>query len=60
MTEVEQSGRRYRQAVIRRAKAMDELRAMVRSAAEQGVAETELARQAGVDRMTVRRMLGKR
>jgi DNA invertase Pin-like site-specific DNA recombinase len=60
VTEVEQFGRRYHQAVVRRAKAMDELRAVVISAAEKGVPETELARQAGVDRMTVRRMLGKR
>jgi DNA-binding IclR family transcriptional regulator len=59
-TEVERVGRRYRQAVTRREDAMAALRVVVRSAAEQGVSETELARQAGVDRMTVRRMLGKR
>ena len=60
MTEVEKVGRQLAQANARRDKAMAALTAVVRSAAEQGTAETELARQAGVDRMTIRRMLGKR
>lgn len=59
-TEVEKVGRQLRQANERRDKAMAALAAVVRSAAGQGVPETELARQAGVDRMTIRRMLGKR
>ena len=59
MTEVERVGR-----ALARARASVEtqwaaLGAVVRSAAEQGVPEAELARQAGVDRMTIRRLRGK-
>lgn len=60
ITEVEKVGRLLKQANARRDKAMAALTAVVRTAAEQRVPETELARQAGVDRMTIRRMLGKR
>lgn len=59
MTAVEKCGRRLKQAVARRDEAMAQLRSVVQSAAGQGVPETELARQSGVDRTTVRRMLGK-
>ena len=59
-TEVEKAGRLLKQANLRREKAMSALTAAVRTAADQAVPETELARQAGVDRMTIRRMLGKR
>lgn len=38
----------------------DRLRQTVRTAASAGMAEAELARVAGVDRMTVRAWLGKR
>ena len=60
MTEVEVAGRQLKRANQARSVAMEKLSAAVRDAAAQGVAETELARQAGVDRMTVRRILGKR
>lgn len=59
MTEVEQVAKRYQRAAAQREAAMLALRSAVRSAAEQGVSEAELARQAGVTRMTVRKMLGK-
>lgn len=59
MTEVEQTGRAVAQANARRDKAMARLTAAVRSAAEQGVSESELTRQAGVNRATIRKMLGK-
>lgn len=59
MTEVEEQGQRLARARIAEGEAKQDLRAAVRSAAEQGTPETELARQAGVDRMTIRRMLGK-
>ena len=60
VTEVEAAGKSLAQANARRQTAMTQLATAVRSAAAQGIAETELARQAGVDRMTIRRMLGKR
>lgn len=59
MTEVEQQGRALAKANTRRQLVMTRLTTVVRAAAEQGTPETELARQAGVDRMTIRRMLGK-
>lgn len=48
-----------RQALEEWVKEREALAAAVRSAAEQGFTEVELARQAGVDRLTIRRMLGK-
>jgi hypothetical protein len=44
----------------RREDVMNRLTACVRVAAELGVPETQLSKLAGVDRMTVRKMLGKR
>lgn len=59
MTEVEQVGAKVAQTRRRLARDMAALAAVVRTAAEQGVPDTELARQAGVARDTIRRMLGK-
>lgn len=56
MTEVEQYGQAYARAKAAERRAMAQLVTVVRSAAELGVPETELARQAGVARNTVRAM----
>jgi hypothetical protein len=58
--QLEQRARALKAANKRRETAMSGLTAVVRSAAELGIPETQLAELAGVDRMTVRRMLGKR
>lgn len=59
MTEVEQQGRRLARARATQQQVMEGLRVVVRAAAASGVSESELARQAGVDRMTIRKILGK-
>lgn len=51
---------RYAVANDKRQEARDALRASVVRAAAQGVPETTLAKEAGVDRMTIREWLGKR
>jgi hypothetical protein len=57
--EIEQYARALAAANKRRETAMRHLSGAVRSAAEFGVPETQLSKLAGVDRMTVRKMLGK-
>lgn len=51
---------RFAVANDKRQEARDALRASVIRAAALGVPETVLAREAGVDRMTIREWLGKR
>ena len=60
MTEVEAAAKELAQIRARQQAVWQRVATAVRSAADQGIPETELARQAGVDRMTIRRMLGKR
>ncbi len=54
------AGRRYAAARARLAQMRAEVDAAVKSAAADGTSETEIARRVGVDRMTVRKTLGKR
>ncbi len=56
MTEVEKFGVAYARAKRAERKAMGQLAAAVRSAAEMGVPDTTLAEQAGVNRHTIRAM----
>lgn len=49
----------YKVAKSRERDAMDRLRGAILVAAEQGMSESEIARRAGVTRMTVRSILGK-
>jgi hypothetical protein len=58
--QIRKAGRALVLANKRREDVMIRLTACVQAAAELGVPETQLAELAGVDRMTVRRMLGKR
>lgn len=55
-TEVEEAGRRLAQARRAEDKAIAALAAVVRSASEQGVPDTVLARQAGLNRNTIKRL----
>lgn len=56
---LEKYGRARRDAIKKADEATDVLRAAVIRAAEAGRAEAEIARSASVDRMTVRKWLGK-
>lgn len=60
MTALERAARAYSKAQAARDEARDALADAVRHAAADGMAEAEIARVAGVNRMTVRAWLGKR
>ena len=53
-------GRRLAKARKAEADAMDEIRATLPSAIAAGVTEVDAAKATGLDRMTIRKMLGKR
>lgn len=58
-TDLDRAGRRYTAARVRVAQVRHEVNDAIRAAVAEGMPETEAARRAGVDRMTVRRVLGK-
>ena len=60
MTNLERVGRAWNRARQRERDLAVDLYAAIQYAYEHGMRETEIARVAGVDRMTVRRALGKR
>lgn len=53
-------GRRLAKARQAEADAMDQIRAALPSAIAAGVTEVDAAKATGLDRMTIRKMLGKR
>ena len=60
LTEVQLRGRDYARALRRMERAKSVLREAVLNAVEDGHPEARIAREAGVDRMTVRSWQGKR
>jgi DNA invertase Pin-like site-specific DNA recombinase len=60
MSRLEAVGRRWSAARVKERALAAELYEAIREAVEGGMSEAEAARVAGVDRMTVRRALGKR
>ena len=58
--ELEQIGKRWDKARKAERTVAAQMYAVIKSAANIGIAEAEIARLAGVDRMTVRKALGKR
>lgn len=60
MTRLEAVGKRWNAAREKERALAAELYGAIREAVEGGMTEAEAARVAGVDRMTVRRALGKR
>lgn len=60
MEKIDQAARKSRRAETAAAEAFAELRAAtIETVNEHGMTESEAARRAGVDRMTVRKWLGK-
>jgi DNA invertase Pin-like site-specific DNA recombinase len=59
MSDLAKIGKQFRAATERRKAISVELHAAIRAAVADGMSESEAARVAGVDRMTVRRALGK-
>lgn len=59
-TELARAGVRWHRAKEQERRAMAVLRALIVEAVADGMTEVEAAKVAGVDRMTVRRALGKR
>ena len=59
MTPLERAARRYARAQPARNEARDRLAEAVRDAVAAGMTEVDAARVGGVDRMTVRKWLGK-
>ena len=59
-TELERAGRRLRSARNAEKKAMEDARVAALAAIEDGVSEASVAKVLGVDRMTVRKWVGKR
>lgn len=58
--ELEQIGKRWAKARKAERTVAAQMYAVIKSAADVGIPEAEIARLAGVDRMTVRKALGKR
>lgn len=56
---LEQAGRNWERAKMKERESMAYLYAAIQSAHRDGMPETQIAKVAGVDRMTVRRALGK-
>ena len=60
MSDLARIGKQFKAATERRKAISAELHAAIRAAVAEGMSEVEAAKVAGVDRMTVRRALGKR
>jgi transposase len=60
MSELAKIGKQFRAATDRRKAIAVQLHAAIRAAVADGMSEMQAAKVAGVDRMTVRRALGKR
>jgi transposase len=60
MEELERAARKRQRTKAAAAQALDELRQeVIKAVTEQGVSEADAARRGGIDRMTVRKWLGK-